>query len=114
MGDPSLNRVCVFCGSAVGARPEYAEAATALAGELGRRGLGLVYGGGSVGLLRLPALRNALVTNGAVMAGLDLYNLYFPVYARGIGLPASTIGLVINFLLRSGAASIFSDHLPGA
>lgn len=43
--------ICVFCGSRPGARPEYTEAAQALGTELGRRGLTLVYGGASVGLM---------------------------------------------------------------
>jgi len=47
-------------------------------------------------LLRLPELRNALITNGAVMAGLDMFNLYLPVYARGLGISASVIGLIIG------------------
>jgi uncharacterized protein (TIGR00730 family) len=46
-----MRRVCVFCGSSVGARPEYAEAARALARELTRRGIGLVYGGSRVGVM---------------------------------------------------------------
>lgn len=47
-------------------------------------------------LLRLPAMRNALLTNGVVMAGLDLFNLYMPVYGLGIGLSATTIGLILG------------------
>jgi uncharacterized protein (TIGR00730 family) len=50
-----VTRVCVFCGSAVGARADYAEAARVLATELARRGLGLVYGGGSVGIMGVLA-----------------------------------------------------------
>ena len=46
-----IRRICVFCGSSPGSRPEYAEAARALGGELLRRGTGLVYGGGRVGLM---------------------------------------------------------------
>lgn len=46
-----MTRVCVFCGSSDGARPTYAETARAFGAELARRGLGLVYGGGSVGLM---------------------------------------------------------------
>jgi hypothetical protein len=41
----------VFCGSSVGARPEYREAARALAWALTRRGIGLVYGGSRVGVM---------------------------------------------------------------
>lgn len=47
-------------------------------------------------LLRLPELRMALLTNGVVMAGLDFYNVYLPVYARDIGFSATTIGLIIG------------------
>jgi uncharacterized protein (TIGR00730 family) len=50
-----MRRLCVFCGSAVGARAEYALAAQALGTALGRCGIGLVYGGGSVGLMGLLA-----------------------------------------------------------
>lgn len=46
-----LKRVCVFCGSSPGVRPEYAEAARAMGRALVARGLGLVYGGGKVGLM---------------------------------------------------------------
>jgi hypothetical protein len=46
-----LRRVCVFCGSSLGARPDYAEAARVLGGELAERAIGLVYGGAHVGLM---------------------------------------------------------------
>lgn len=50
-----MKRICVFCGSGEGKHPAYAEAARDLAAELVRRGLGLVYGGGSVGLMGVLA-----------------------------------------------------------
>jgi uncharacterized protein (TIGR00730 family) len=46
-----LKAVCVFCGSREGSRPAYAEAARRTGREIARRGLGLVYGGGRVGLM---------------------------------------------------------------
>jgi hypothetical protein len=46
-----LRRVCVFCGSSLGARPDYADAARVLGSELAARGIGLVYGGAHVGLM---------------------------------------------------------------
>jgi uncharacterized protein (TIGR00730 family) len=46
-----MKRVCVFCGSSPGARPEYREAARTLARALTRRGIGLVYGGSRVGIM---------------------------------------------------------------
>jgi uncharacterized protein (TIGR00730 family) len=50
-----VKRVCVFCGSAPGRQAVYADAARGLGAELVRRGLGLVYGGGSVGLMGVVA-----------------------------------------------------------
>jgi hypothetical protein len=46
-----MKRFCVFCGSSAGARDDYTRAAQALAAAMARRGLGLVYGGGNVGLM---------------------------------------------------------------
>src|SRR6058998_329371 len=51
----ALRRVCVFCGSKPGARPEYADAARALAATLVAAGIDLVYGGGRVGLMGVIA-----------------------------------------------------------
>ena len=47
-------------------------------------------------LLALPALRKALLANAAVMTGLDLFNLYMPVYTHSLGFSATTIGLVMS------------------
>jgi len=47
-----LKRVCVFCGSSAGLRPEYREAAEAFAHELAARRIGLVFGGGGIGLMK--------------------------------------------------------------
>ncbi|OLC15114.1 MAG: Rossman fold protein, TIGR00730 family [Candidatus Rokubacteria bacterium 13_1_40CM_69_27] len=62
-----MKRICVFAGSSTGARPEYAEAARELAAELVRRQLGLVYGGGSVGLMGV--LADAALTHGGEVIG---------------------------------------------
>jgi uncharacterized protein (TIGR00730 family) len=50
-----MHRVCVFCGSSTGARPDYAGAATRLGRALVDRGIGLVFGGGRVGLMGVIA-----------------------------------------------------------
>ena len=47
--------ICIFTGSRVGSRPEYSDAAKEMARELVRRGYGLVYGGGNVGLMGVMA-----------------------------------------------------------
>ena len=50
-----MKRICIFCGSSEGSRPEYRRATEELAGELVRRKIGLVYGGGNVGLMGIVA-----------------------------------------------------------
>lgn len=44
-------RITVYTGSSVGNSPAYLEAATAFGAALARKGIGLVYGGGGVGLM---------------------------------------------------------------
>jgi uncharacterized protein (TIGR00730 family) len=60
-----VRRLCVFSGSSPGAHPDYAEAARALGGELAAQGIGLVYGGASVGLM-------GVVADAALEAGADV------------------------------------------
>ncbi|HEV3144992.1 MAG TPA: TIGR00730 family Rossman fold protein [Gemmataceae bacterium] len=50
-----MRRVCVFCGSKCGNGSQYTEAARNFAECLVRRGLGLVYGGGDIGLMGILA-----------------------------------------------------------
>jgi uncharacterized protein (TIGR00730 family) len=47
--------VCVFCGSAPGARPSYSAAARELGTAFAHRGITLVYGGGKLGLMGIVA-----------------------------------------------------------
>lgn len=61
-----MKRICVFCGSGLGARPEFAAAAREMGREIVRRGLGLVYGGGRVGLMGVIA-DAALEAGGSVI-----------------------------------------------
>lgn len=46
-----LRRVCVYCGSTSGNRASFTAAADALGTLLARSGIGVVYGGASVGLM---------------------------------------------------------------
>jgi uncharacterized protein (TIGR00730 family) len=62
-----VKRVAVFCGSSIGARPSYVEAAEAMGAELAARGMGLVYGGGRVGLM--GAVADAALAGGATVHG---------------------------------------------
>ena len=62
-----MRRVCVFCGSSVGNQPAYAEAAQAMGAVLAKRGVGLVYGGGNVGLMGVVA--DAVMAHGGEAIG---------------------------------------------
>jgi uncharacterized protein (TIGR00730 family) len=59
-------RLCVFCGSSVGRDPSFVVAAQALAAELARRQIDIVYGGGNVGLMGVVA-DAALAAGGRVI-----------------------------------------------
>ncbi len=62
-----MRRICVFCGSSSGASPAYARAAAAFGRTLAQRGLGLVYGGASVGLMGV--LADAALEGGGSVVG---------------------------------------------
>src|SRR6185369_11205880 len=51
----TIRRLAVFCGSNPGARPEYVEGARAFGRLLAERGIGVAYGGSSVGLMAAVA-----------------------------------------------------------
>ena len=69
----NFRRVCVFCGSATGVRAAYADSARALGREVARRGIGLVYGGGPVGLMGIAA--DAALQAGAEVIGVIPHGL---------------------------------------
>ncbi len=62
-----MQRVCVFCGSRTGVRPTYVESARAMGRALARKGIGLVYGGGSIGLM--GAMADAALAAGGEVVG---------------------------------------------
>ena len=49
--DRQMNRICVFCGTNTGSRPDYGAAARELGQILAEQGIELVYGGASVGIM---------------------------------------------------------------
>jgi uncharacterized protein (TIGR00730 family) len=63
----TLKRICVFCGSSLGARPAYQQAARDLGQLLAERGIGVVFGGGSIGLM--GALADAALAKGGEVIG---------------------------------------------
>lgn len=62
-----VGRICVFCGSSVGATPNYLAEAKSLGRRLAGGGWGLVYGGTSVGLMGATA--DAALSGGAEVIG---------------------------------------------
>jgi uncharacterized protein (TIGR00730 family) len=63
-----IKTVCVYCGSGPGTNPRFVEAATALGKALAENGVGLVYGGGSVGLM--GAVAKSVLDHGGRVTGI--------------------------------------------
>ena len=63
-----MKRICVYCGSNPGRTPVYREAASQLGQALVKRGIGLVYGGASIGVM--GAVANAVLEHGGEAIGI--------------------------------------------
>ena len=61
-------RICVYCGSRMGKNDLYQQGAQKLGEAFARRGIGLVYGGSDVGLMKTIA--NAVMVNGGEVVGI--------------------------------------------
>ncbi len=61
-------------------------------------------------LLRQPQLRRTVIVSGLVVAGVDLYNFYMPIYGHSVGLTATMIGVI--FGANSLAVLIVRGLLP--
>jgi uncharacterized protein (TIGR00730 family) len=64
---PQLKRLAVYCGSATPADPAYIESARLVGRTLARRGIGVVYGGGRLGLM--GAVADAALEAGGEVIG---------------------------------------------
>lgn len=64
----NIKTVCVYCGSGPGNNPHFIEAAKAFGKALADDGVGLVYGGGSVGLM--GAVATSVLENGGRVTGI--------------------------------------------
>lgn len=62
-----MKRICVFCGSSPGVKPEYAQSAMRLGSILAQGQVGLVYGGGNVGMM--GQLAKAVIEQGGEVIG---------------------------------------------
>jgi uncharacterized protein (TIGR00730 family) len=63
-----IRRICVYCGSGPGRDPDFAAAARKLGQTLAKNGIGLVYGGGSIGLMGEVA--NSVLDHGGEVTGI--------------------------------------------
>jgi len=68
-----LKRICVFCGSQPGLRPAYVASAKRVGSLLAERGIGLVFGAGSVGLMGTVA--SAVLAKGGEAIGVIPHRL---------------------------------------
>jgi len=106
-----MQRVCVFCGSNPGSRPEYADAARELAAALVQSNLTLVYGGGRVGLMGVVA--DEVLRLGGRAVGV----IPRPLWQREVGHTAlSEIRIVETMHERKAMMADLSDAfiaLPG-
>ncbi len=62
-----MKKICVYCGSKPGNRPEYQQAAKNLGQALLSRNIELVYGGASVGLM--GKIASTMIENGGQVIG---------------------------------------------
>jgi uncharacterized protein (TIGR00730 family) len=63
----SIKRICVYCGSGPGSDPAFVDAARTLGKILAENGIGLVFGGGSIGLM--GEIANAVLDHGGKVVG---------------------------------------------
>ncbi|ESR22919.1 TIGR00730 family Rossman fold protein [Lutibaculum baratangense] len=63
-----LERICVYCGSGPGRKPVYKQTAEALGAALAAADIGLVYGGGSLGLMGTVA--SSVLRHGGHVTGI--------------------------------------------
>ena len=76
----------------------------------GTRKIAGAQSGGIRRMLKDPLVRRMLLTGSLVNAGINLFQVYIPVYGHEVGLPASSIGLVLA--MNSAAAFVVRFVLP--
>lgn len=64
----TIKRICVYCGSGPGSDPAFVQAARTLGETLAKNRIGLVYGGGSIGLMGETA--DAVLKGGGEVIGI--------------------------------------------
>jgi uncharacterized protein (TIGR00730 family) len=106
-----LRRVCIFCGSSTGVRPEYRAAAEEIAIRLASRDVGIVFGGGCVGLMGVVA-DTALAHGGHVIGVIPSAMVAREIAHRGL----PDLRIVASMHERKALMASLSDAfiaLPG-
>jgi uncharacterized protein (TIGR00730 family) len=106
-----VKRIAVYCGSATPADPVYIEAARMVGHGLARRGIGVVYGGGKLGLMGAVA-DSALAAGGEVIGIIPTALVNAEVAHRGL----SSLEVVETMHERKARFVDLSDgfiNLPG-
>ena len=106
-----MRSICVFCGSNAGAGESYAAATRALARAIAARGLRLVFGGGSIGLMGV--LAGAALEAGGQVIGVTPRRLVEKELVRG---DLSELHVVETMMERKALMAELSDAfvaLPG-
>lgn len=85
-----MKRICVYCGSSMGAKSIYQEAARTLGQEMAKRKIELVYGGGDVGLM--GAVARAVIEAGGYVIGI----IPTSIYDKEVGNPGVNELYVVN------------------
>ena len=63
-----IRKICVYCGSGPGTDPAFIESARAFGAILAKNGVGLVFGGGSVGMM--GAIAKSVLDHGGKVTGI--------------------------------------------
>jgi len=106
-----FSHICVYCGASDGVNGEYLAGASALGAEMARRDFGLVYGGGSVGLM--GAVARGVAENGGAVYGV-IPTALMPKEVSGP--PIGTLEVVDSMHIRKARMAELADAfiaLPG-
>jgi uncharacterized protein (TIGR00730 family) len=63
-----IRKICIYCGSGPGTDPAFVESARAFGAVLAKNGIGLVFGGGSVGMM--GAISKSVLDHGGEVTGI--------------------------------------------
>lgn len=106
-----MKRICVFCGSSSGTKTEYVDAARALGKAMASRGIDLVYGGASIGLM--GAIADSVLEAGGNVTGVIPEHLQqFEISHQGL----TELKIVADMHERKAAMAAMADGfiaMPG-